>query len=55
MGTLSPNCTLLAAGVTVTVMARTVMVSEAEAAGSATELAVKVTGMSAAGASGGAV
>ena len=36
-------------------IARTVTVSEAEAVGSATEVAVSVTGMSAAGAFGGAV
>jgi len=55
LGTVPLNSTLLEAGVTVTTIARTVMVSEAEATGSDTEVAVRVTGKSLAGGVGGAV
>ena len=55
LGTVLPNCTLAEGGVTLTAIARTVIVSEADATGSATEVAVRVTGKSLAGGVGGAV
>ena len=55
LGTPPPNCTVLAGAVTFTTIARTVTVSEAEAIGSATDVAVRVTGKSLAGGVGGAV
>ena len=55
MGTLPPNCTVVAGAATFTAIARTVTVSEAVATGSATEVALRVTGKSLAGGVGGAV
>ena len=55
MVTVSANCTLVVGAVTFTAMARTLIVSEDEATGSSTEVAVRVTGRSLAGGVGGAV
>ncbi len=55
LGTVWANCTVAAGAVTDTEIASTVMTIEDCAAGSATEVAVTVTGKSAGGGVGGAV
>jgi hypothetical protein len=55
LGTVSAKETVLAEAVMETEMASTVMVIEVTAAGSATEVALMVTGVSALGGVGGAV